>query len=229
MASGTHDIQAPFSGYPRTAKRTDWRGRTWYEVEIGYLHPLGARIADSLGALFAGSLTLAALYALSTRHIDLWWAWAVALLAPSALTELWRKLFRLALRSRAHVALSRDLIRIRGKSFDRHHVRGFLTRQHPHRFTEHRQATHRQRLAQRSRSVAMPRPLYYGEDTAIVTCITAGTVLKICTVFGLKDAGDILIRLNGINDALNGELGAGTGLPINPKADSPSGRGGIPR
>ena len=224
MAFFTNGVRPPFDGYPQTRLRKDWRGREWYVVDIRYLSPLGAKAADNLGVLFGIGLLCAAIFHLSEDKTASGWAWAAALILPFALAGLWQHMFRWVLRSHARVSLSKDLIRIGGKTYDRHLVRGFAFRHHPYAATEHRLVTHRQ---QRMRS-ARPLPLYYGQETGIVACVLTGGAHNICTVFGPKQHNEILIRLNGINDALNGDLGVGIGAPISAGADTPAGRGGIP-
>ncbi|PQO22441.1 hypothetical protein C2I36_12925 [Rhodobacteraceae bacterium WD3A24] len=94
---------------------------------------------------------------------------------------------------------------------------------------ERRKAQHLNMIAQRSKAMpAKPRPLYHGERTRQVACRMDGELVPICTVFGQQEFMAICVRLNAINDALNAELGAGLGRPLDPSADSPQGRGGIP-
>lgn len=228
MAFTGDNLRNPFSGYPRTRIRRDARGRKWYVVDIRYLSPLGARIGDGLGKALSVALFFGALYGLAKYDITAWWLWLPALIAPLALKDLWRCFFRQMLRAHRRVALSAGLIRISGKTFDRNRVRGFIPRPHPWAITEQRRHTHEQRKAQRAKNPPEPAPLYYGEETMLITCVFAGGSRDICAVFGLKERSAILLRLNGINDALNAESGAGTGHPIEPAADTPAGRGGIP-
>lgn len=228
MAFLTSKPQSSFSGYPETRLRKDWRGREWYVVDIRYLSPFGAKAGDNLGNLAAFGLFCGAIAALSDNNVTLWWTWLASLIAPFALIDLWRAMFRKLLRRHQRVALSRELIRIRGKAYDRHKVLGFSADHHNQFLEEQERITHRRQLAQRSKGKPSRIRLYYGEETRVLFCEFADNRVEICTIFGLKDRQAIHARLNRINDALNGELGAGIGAPISTTADSPKGRGGIP-
>ena len=230
MASRRREIETTFGGYPETFVETDRHGTEWLVVVIRYLHPWAARCADELGKLCGLALAGGVLYWLYKQNITVWWLWIVLPLVPVSLNRQWGLLLRHLLRFRATVRLSGDGILVGRETLDRHQVRGFeLLDDFDRMHEERRTAQHLNRLAQQPKAKPLkPRPLYHGERTKQIVCVLSGRMVRICTVFGQQDFLAIRKRLNGINDALNGELGAGIGTPMSASADTPDGRGGVP-
>ncbi|MCC7428670.1 MAG: hypothetical protein IT557_17395 [Alphaproteobacteria bacterium] len=221
-------VTPPFGNYPRTIRKTDRKGRVRYIVDIKYLHPFGAKCGDLLGQAFAAALLFGGGYLLIRHNVAEWWMWGAVLVPPFALLRLWQHLFRKLLRIRTRVIICRDFVRFGKRRLPRDTVEGFAEFGHDYANEEQRRATYRQQQAQRSGRAALPPRLYYGPDTRLIGCKVPGAAYTVCTIYGLRDANNIRIRLNGINDALNAERGAGLGRPIDASADTPAGRGGIP-
>lgn len=217
-----------FTGYPKTRLRRDWRGREWHVVNIRHLTPFWARVGDHLGTVSAPALALGALYTIGQQDQAEWWVWAAGLIAPFALVDVWRMAFRRLLRRTTRVKLNRDDIKIGRRSIPRHLVTGFTAEAHPQKLHEQEENAHKMRVSQRRKGKPERIRSYFGDDTCVIVCGAGPRTTDVCTVVGLADRRAILARLNGVNDALNGDLGVGIGIAITTAADTAPGRGGIP-
>ncbi|MGD9537136.1 MAG: hypothetical protein AB7P52_05205 [Alphaproteobacteria bacterium] len=221
-------VEQPLKGGFRVYTRTDWRGRTWQVAKFSSLHPFAARCADTLGKASSAGLCIGGLYLLAVSHVKERLVWVAAFL-PLCLVGICQKLFRRLFRARRAVWFNDDFVRIRGKRYNRHQLRGFAAREDdPKAHDEQRLAAHRQQQARRRPNPSPPPPLYYGPETRTIVGVFDVGMVKVRKVYGLANVNDILVLLNGINDAHNARLGAGIGRPVDPAADNPPGRGGIP-
>ena len=206
----------PFDGRPPTREVTDANGNPVFHVNARVLTPLPAKVADKLGSFTALAASLACL-AYAMQHFPP----LVALVFATAflpLQPLFEKLWRVALRRKIAIVVTKDEFRFRRRfrwiSFDRALEHSVALVVHDRARAERECNELEMQKAQLRRKAVQPRRYY--RDSYHLTYQLLRQRNDIVAIYGLPEARAMLSRLRAIEDTINARAHRSDGSPSKP-------------
>ncbi len=211
-------IISPFDGKPLTEQFTDESGNTEFLITPQALTPLRVKLAEFLASLSALGLMAGGLYALDVAHHPADWLWGAAFFGPWLAYPLMDWLWRLFLHKETHLVMTIDQFKLlswRGwQSYDRKLPHRFVLV--PHDKTQVEKDAHdlAVRLGQARGQVVAPKRYY--TDSYHLSFEYLGQRNDVLTVYGHKEALEILARLKACDEILDAEARMGEGIALSP-------------
>jgi len=224
----TKKIVSPFDGEPRTEQFTDKSGNTAFRVTPQVLTPLRVKLAEFLAGMSALGLMGGGFYALTERPDASAWLWGAVLLGPPLAFPLLNRFWQLFFYSETKMVLTIDEFKFRSwngwHKYDRKLEHRFALVLHDKTQKEKDENELAVRQGQARGQVIAPKR-YYG-DSFHLSFEYLGQRNDVLTVYGHKEALEILARLKACDERLN-QLGSmGDGIALDPEdqwTDQPGG------
>lgn len=220
----TAKFQNPLRGQPRTRQSSDKHGHPCFFVSINELTARRAKARDDMNDLAGGLLLILGLLVVLGTGLNVI---AGAMFGVLALLVYWifaaiiTSLFKKA----TSVELHADAINlpglVRARRYARNMEHSFQLLTHDETFEEQLKHDLEIRNAAASGKV-LQKTAYFGQSYHVVL-VYAGHRVDIAEVYGIKEAGAIIDRLNYCDRVLDQALNMGGGVKPEPRDDWPKG------
>jgi len=225
----TKKIVSPFDGEPLTEQFTDKSGNAAFRVTPQVLTPLRVKLAEFLASMCVLGLMGGGVYALTGRPDASAWLWLAVLLGPALAFPLLNGFWQLFFYTGTEMVLTIDEFKFRRwtgwQRYDRklEHRFALVLHDKTQKEKDGNELAVRQGHA-RGQVIAPKR--YYG-DSFHLSFEYLGQRNDVLTVYGHKEALEILARLKACDERLN-QLGSmGDGIALDPEDQWTNQPGGI--
>ena len=224
----TKKIISPFDDEPLTERFTEKNGDMAFRVKPLVLTPERVKLARFLAGLSTFGLMVGGFYALTDKPDVTIWLWLAILLGPvlafPLLNGFWQSSFYITI----EIILTTDQFKFRSQGrwqiYDRRLPHKFALILHDKTQAEKDANELAVRQGQAHGQVIAPKR-YYG-DSFHLSFEYLGQRNDVLTVYGHKEALEILNRLKACDEVLDGEIHMGDGTALDPEdqwTDQPGG------
>ena len=222
-------IVSPFDGKPLTEQFADESGNTAFRVTPQALTPLRVKLAEFLAGISVLGLMSGGFYALVDAHHPTDWFWGAAFFGPLLAYPLLNWFWRLFLYKETQLVMTTDKFKFLSwkgwQSYDR---------KLPHRFalvlhdkTQDEKDAHDLAVRQGQAHGQVIAPKRYYTDSYHLSFEYLGQRNDVLTVYGHKEALEILARLKACDEILDGVARMGDGIALDPEDQWNNQPGGI--
>ena len=224
----TKKIVSPFEGDPLTEEFTYKSGNTAFRVTPHVLTPLRVKLAEFLASISVLGMMGGGFYVLTERSEASAWLWGAVLLGPAIAFPLLNRFWRLFFYTETEMVLTIDEFRVRRwngwQRYDRKLEHRFVPV--PHDKTQKEKDANELAVRQGQARGQVIAPKRYYSDSFHLSFEYLGQRNDVLTVYGHKEASEILSRLKACDERLNKLSGMGDGIALDPEdqwTDQPGG------